>query len=149
LTQLAVKQDLLIGLFDPVTKGSGFTNLAFTVQENGTTVVSKDFTSTEVAQAKAYFTDRPLDLGSLSSMSSLDLTIDLQVTTNSTGSGFEAGLLIGDPPPNASSNAAFDRLVSAIASFGGSAPVAGPVATAPKALDEVQLAPTHFNNHQA
>ena len=65
LTQLPVRQDLLVGLYDGVAVGSGFTKLTFDIYADGADVLHQAFSS--VAAATAYFTDHAIDLGSLSS----------------------------------------------------------------------------------
>jgi hypothetical protein len=116
LTQLASRQDLELGLFDGTALGSGFTNLALTVTGDGTTVLSKSFTT--VAAATSYFTNNAIDLGSLASgalsSNTLSLSISLSVTTNTAGQGFDAGFLIGDPPASST-----HQFVAAMAGFGG------------------------------
>jgi hypothetical protein len=108
LTQLSVRHDLRVGLYNPVSTGAGFTNLTLDLYADGTDVVHKAFTS--VSAAKTYFTDDPLDLGSLATgpLSGNTLTVQavLQVTTASAGSGFYAGLIIGDPPAGGGHGAA-------------------------------------------
>ena len=122
LDLLPVKKDLLVGLYNPVvSNAAGVSEVIFDVSENGSNVVHQDFTS--AASAQAYFTDHPLDLGALGGIgSSLDLVVSMQVRTTVAGASFAAGLLIGDPPPLASSGPA--DLIAHMASFGG-APAGG------------------------
>jgi hypothetical protein len=54
LDVLAVKQDLLIGLYNPVvTGGGGVTEVLFDVFENGNNLVHQDFNSAAAAQASS------------------------------------------------------------------------------------------------
>jgi hypothetical protein len=99
LTELTVKHDLLLGLYQPVVLGSGFTHLVLSVRAGDTALLKRGFTS--VSAAETYFTDHALDLGPLGAGTMLSLKISLKVTTNATNSGFDAGFLIGDPPPSA------------------------------------------------
>ncbi len=138
LTQVAAPQDLLIGLFDATTLGAGFDSLTFTLVGDGQTLVSQTFTS--LAAAETFFTDNPLDLGSLTSgaLSNPTLTLEatLSVTMSSAGSGFYAGLIIGDPP---SAGAHASRFAQAMAGMGGGMATSQPV-RAGAALTEPMLA---------
>jgi hypothetical protein len=123
LTQ-SVKQNLLVGLYNPVVTGAavGVTDVVLGVYANGSQIENLDLGNGTAA--KAALTDDVLNLGSLSSApfggSTLDLKITLGVTTNTVSSGFDVGLLIGNPP-SGSSSAGLLNLVSAMAGFGGSA----------------------------
>src|SRR5207237_2699207 len=59
LTKVGTLDDLLLGLYHPVTTGAGFKSLTFYVFENNAHVVTQTFTT--VAAANAFFTDNPLD----------------------------------------------------------------------------------------
>jgi len=101
LNQLAVREDLLIGLYDPDSTGDGFSNLDFIIRANGTTLSTYSFTDT--ATATNFFTNNALDLGSLAGYgSTLNLDLILSLTTQTPGSSFEFNMLIGDPPPGTS-----------------------------------------------
>ena len=86
--------------------GSGFTDLTFDISAQGNSIYSKDFTT--VADAQAFFDDQVLNLGPISALDPgstgvLDLDISMQITSSNQGSGFFAGMLVGDPPPAQSS----------------------------------------------
>jgi hypothetical protein len=119
LTQLAVRKDLELGLFSGASFGTGFQSLTFTVVGDGATLLTKTFTS--AAAAKAFFTNDAIDLGSLASGplsgNTLSLSIQMSLTTTSAGQGFDAGFLIGDPPP--ASGGSVSLMASAMANFGG------------------------------
>ncbi len=86
--------DLILGLTDDQTFGSGFSSLTFTVTVGGVTEVSQAFSS--VGAAQAYFTDRALDLGAVSGSGSVLVSVKLDLTTDSAGSGFSGSFLLGD-----------------------------------------------------
>jgi hypothetical protein len=120
LSQLSSKKDLIVGLFNPVATGAGFTDLQFSIKASGVTI-SKDFT--DLASATAYFTNDALDLGSLAAApfnanNLLTIDITMSVTTAAAGDSFSAQALIGDPPP-ASAGAA--HMASLMAAFGPTA----------------------------
>ena len=110
LTQLAVAQDLVLGLFDPVVSGNGFTDLLFDLRLQGNAVLHQHFT--DVSAAETYFTDHAIDFGPIGFPSStLAVELDLQVTTAAAGDGFAFGALVADPPP------ALGALMSSAAAF--------------------------------
>ncbi len=111
LTHLANRQDLMVGLYHPVAVGTHVTDVYLDIQANGTDLLHQDFPT--AAAAVHYFTDHAFDFGSLAHTSSLgasdtlNVTVTLSVTSSAPGSGFDAGILIGDPPPSDGESAAF------------------------------------------
>ena len=103
LAQVASVQDLLIGFYGGTVLGTGVTGVTLNVVANGTTLLTKSFSSGAAAQT--WFTNNAVDLGSLTgslySGGVANLTVSLSVTTTSAGSGFYGQMLIGDPPPAA------------------------------------------------
>jgi hypothetical protein len=103
LNQLSDRQDLLVGLYHPFASGKGVTQVTLDISANGSDLFHEAFSS--ASAAVAFFSDHPLDLGSLAhggiigQGDLLDLKVTLGVTSNSAGSAFDAGFLIGDPPP--------------------------------------------------
>jgi hypothetical protein len=91
---LAAQPDLLLSLYGPTTMGSGITEIDFAVSANGTTLLSEAFASG--AAATAWFTDHPIDLGSIGGAPTVDLQVALSVTSNRPGSFFDAGFLAAD-----------------------------------------------------
>jgi hypothetical protein len=91
-TALPVYGTINLGLINSVASGEGFTQLVFDVQENGTTLLSQSFSS--IAAANAYFTDRVLGLGALP-VGTIDLKVNLAVTSNSIGSGYGINFATG------------------------------------------------------
>ncbi|MGI8841123.1 MAG: hypothetical protein ACR2F8_10155, partial [Caulobacteraceae bacterium] len=132
LTKLAARQDLPVGLYDGKVKGAGFTGLTFDLYADGMDVVHQAFTS--AAAAQSYFTDHPIDLGSLASGAlsgnSLTLRAVLSVTSASGGSGFYGDLILGDPPAAATPAAAPQRFAQAMAGLGAAGAGASPTAFA-------------------
>ena len=61
LTQLAVKHDLLVGLYGGQSFGTGVTNVTLTISANGSTLLGKSFARTTAAVT--YFTNHAVDLG--------------------------------------------------------------------------------------
>jgi hypothetical protein len=125
LTQLAVRQDLELGLFKGTAVGTGVTGVTFDLYADGTDVIHQSFAT--AAAAVAYFTNHAIDVGSLASgaLSGNTLTLNavMSVTTSKAGSGFYGGILLGDPPalvsarPHPNTNA----FVEAMAGLGGQA----------------------------
>jgi len=113
LTQLTTRGDLLLGLYDPTATGSGVTGVKFTLVADGQTVIDESFSS--AAAAASYFTDDPIDLGSLDSgqLSGPTLTMQatLTVTSASAGSGFYADMIVG-------ATSATQRFIHAAAGLG-------------------------------
>ena len=105
LSQLASRQDLLVGLYGGALVGSGVTAVTLTITANGTNLLTKTFASGAAAQA--YFTNDAVDLGSLNgalySSNVANITATLAVTTSGVGSAFYGNVLIGDPPSSAAS----------------------------------------------
>ena len=83
--------------------------MTFDLFANGVDEVHKTFTS--LTEAKAFFNNQAIDLGTLGkgalSGSPLTLKATLSVTTASSGSGFYSGPINGDPPAAAASSPAF------------------------------------------
>jgi hypothetical protein len=113
--------DLVLGLLDQQTLGSGFSSLALSVQVGGTTVVSQSFSS--LAAAQGFFHNDALDLGAVASSTDLQVTVDLQLVASAAGSGFAGDFLLGtsgtSPPPGASAvHPAVVHMAQAISGFG-------------------------------
>ncbi|HEV2364755.1 MAG TPA: hypothetical protein VGS12_11230, partial [Caulobacteraceae bacterium] len=121
LTKLASRADLVIGFHDPITVGSGFSSLTFTLVGDGQTLISQTFTT--LAAAQTYFSDHALDLGSLASGALSNNTLGLQatltLTETSAGAGFYVQAIVGDPPGAAAGGPA--RFLEAMASTGAAA----------------------------
>jgi hypothetical protein len=67
------------------------------VTENSTDVL-QDVTFTSLAQANAYFTDNPIDLGSDSGLATLEF--DLSLTTTGVSHAYQASMIYGDATAN-------------------------------------------------
>jgi len=84
------------------------------------TEINQTFTS--AASAVAYFSDNAMNLGSLAAApftaNTLTMQAVLTVTTDSEGSGFYGGIIIGDPPK---ARLPARSLVDAMATFGPAA----------------------------
>ena len=92
------QQHLILGLLAPQSTGNGFNSLAFTATKNTSTVLqSVNFTS--IASANTYFTDDPIDLGSISGLTSIKF--QLNVTTTAPGDSYDVSLIFGDATANA------------------------------------------------
>jgi hypothetical protein len=122
----SARHDLLVGLYGPVVANAGKINeiILDVTLGAGTSLEHADFVTdisgTAAAKATAFFTDHPLDLGSLNAApfnpsGTNEISIKLTVTGGS-GAGFYAGFVVGDPPPGAVPN-----LATASAAFGGDA----------------------------
>ena len=127
LTQLASRQDLVVGFYNATALGSGFIGLTFTLSGDGQTLISKTFTT--LAKAEAFFTDHARDLGSLAtgalSSNTLTLQVSFTLTTANPGDGFYAQMIVGDPPATAHANAGDRQFIQAMAGLAGGS--AGPL----------------------
>jgi hypothetical protein len=116
---LAVRQDLLVGLYGGVFTGTGFHSLTFDLFADGIDEIHRVFTT--AAAAKTFFTNDAIDVGSLASGplsgNTLTLQASFSLTVSSAGSGFYGGLLIGDPPAG-EGGAGAPRFAQAMAAFG-------------------------------
>ena len=97
LTQLAVRQDLVVGFYHPTTLGAGVTSMTLDIYVNGTDTLNVNFVS--AADATTFFTDNAFDLGSLASGDTVNVEARLSITTASPGGGFDGAFIFGDPPP--------------------------------------------------
>lgn len=96
---VANPKDLIVGFYNGTTIGSGATALSINISANGTTLFSKSLTA---ATAKTFFTDDPLDLGSIIGLEAnglVNLKITLSETLANANSSFFSNFIIGDPPP--------------------------------------------------
>jgi hypothetical protein len=93
---LSAHQDLLVSLYAPTGGGAGITGIDFSITENGSTLVSRDFVS--IKSATTYFTDHPIQLGAVGSSTAVSLQVSLAVTSVKPGAGFDAGFLIAERP---------------------------------------------------
>ena len=96
LSQLSSQQDLYISLLDPTSIGSGFDSLRFRVTHEGSSLI--DLTFTDAASALSYFNDRSLDEGVIGAgvTGTLDLSLELDLTTHTAGSGFATDMLLSN-----------------------------------------------------
>jgi hypothetical protein len=91
-------KDLIVGFYNGAAIGSGFQALSINIAANGTTLLAKAFTA---ATASAFFTDDPLDLGSILGLEAnglVNLKITLSETVASANSGYFSNFIVGDPP---------------------------------------------------
>jgi hypothetical protein len=87
--------DVVLGLLDPVSVGSGFDLLRYQVIGEGNLLVDQSFV--DLAAAMAFFDDQFLDLGvvSVGSDGLLDLSIRLDLTGSRPGDGFYVNSIAG------------------------------------------------------
>ena len=88
-------QNLILGLTNFVSSGSGFGSLNLTVQSNFGTILSKSFTS--LSWRQSYFHDQSIVLGSPDSP--VNLTLSMTYTSSTPGSSFGATFLTGNAVP--------------------------------------------------
>jgi hypothetical protein len=92
-----LSQDLVLGFYGGHVNGSGVIGVSLSISADGVSLVDVSFASG--AAAAAYFNDNAVDVGSLAgptfASGSLDLSVTMQVTTNTAGSGFFGGILVG------------------------------------------------------
>jgi hypothetical protein len=121
LTRLSTRKDLVVGFYGGDLVGTGVTGVQLDVGVDGTNVLSKTFATG--ADAKTWFTNNAVDLGSLVSGAALGAdTLSFQavltVTSDAANSGFFGGVIVGDPPPAAPAIPAPSQLAQAMAGFG-------------------------------
>ncbi len=91
-------QDLVVGFYDPSTSGAGFTSLTLSMGGSPSSPYSETFTS--VSAAQSYFDNNAVDLGALKlgkvKNNIMDFDVELSITTDTPGSAFDFGLLIGN-----------------------------------------------------
>ena len=118
LTKLAVRHDLLLGLYGGQGFGTGVTDVTLDISANGTNLLHQSFAN--AADATTYFTNHAVDLGALTAplyaSGTLALHVALDVTSTNAGSGFYGNLLIGDPPATTTASKVHN-LTAALASF--------------------------------
>jgi hypothetical protein len=89
-------QDLKIGLFSGQAFGNGVTGMTLDIDVDGVDLIKQSFAN--ASAATAYFTNHAVDLGPLSggnySSGTLDVQVQLQVSTNTAHSGFFGGLIV-------------------------------------------------------
>jgi hypothetical protein len=118
---------LVVGFYSGALDGTGVTGVQFDLNVDGVDEIKETFTS--AAAAKTWFTDNAFNLGSLASgrplgADTLTLTASLTVDTDTAGSSFSGGLLVGDTPTAAAPHPASGRLAQAMAGFGASSAAA-------------------------
>ena len=87
---------LILGLLGSQNTGTDFQSLEFKVIENNASTATIDNIFTTQSDAHAFFNDHALDLGTIISSDSLNITITLDLETSTTDStGFGANFLIG------------------------------------------------------
>ena len=169
LTQLASRQDLVIGLFKGTTVGTGVTGVTFDLYADGVDVIHQTFTT--AAAAKTYFTNHSIDVGSLATgaalgADTLTFTATLSVTSNltttstttdpttgvttttTTASGFYAQVLFGEStaPAVAPLAANIGTFAQSIAAMGGGAGALSSMMAASRPNAQAMLAsPAHFS----
>jgi hypothetical protein len=100
LTELALRQDLLIGFYHGTTTGAGVTGVNLDVFVDGNALIHQSFATG--AAAETWFTNHALDLGSLASgaalgANTLDVKVELSIPAESASAGFYGDVVIGDP----------------------------------------------------
>ena len=108
-------QHLILGLLNPTSTGDGFDSLTFTMMENTSTLLQQE-TFTSLAEANAYFTDDPIDLGAISDLQSVEFS--MSVTTTNPGDSYYASLIYGQATVN--SNYVPEPTCGALLLLGGS-----------------------------
>jgi len=122
LTKLSSRRDLVAGFYDGTPVGSAITGVTFDLYADGIDLVHRVFSTG--AEAKRFFTDDAVDLGSLASgqtlgADTLTLKAVLTVTSSAAGSGFYGDFIVGDPPgAGAKLTPALHGLIQAVAGLG-------------------------------
>ncbi|MGI9114787.1 MAG: PEP-CTERM sorting domain-containing protein [Chthoniobacterales bacterium] len=100
LTQLPSHnpQDLVVGLLDPHSTGTGFDLLTFTIMRNNAALLTQSFTS--LTAANSFFHDHTIDFGAVGNGvpagSTLDLQFQLDVTAHDPSQGFSLDMIFGN-----------------------------------------------------
>ena len=95
-SQLNPKDDIVLGLYGPDAHGQNLGSVSLAVSVNGANVLSAGFST--AAAANAYFTDHPLDLGSIASLSAsgtIAVTVSVSETGSAPNSSMFGGALLG------------------------------------------------------
>jgi hypothetical protein len=99
LSQLSNPQELLIGLLQPATAGTGLHLLHFQINVNGGPV-EVDQTFTSAAAAMAFFTGHTLDLGGIATWTGsgglVDLLMQVDLASDVSGEGFRFDAIFGN-----------------------------------------------------
>jgi hypothetical protein len=95
--------DLVLGLADGQTVGSGVTDVNLSVHVKtpafGATVLTLNFAGPDAAaEAQAAFTDQTYDLGNWLGTVTADFTMTLSVTTDQANAGFFGNFIVGNVP---------------------------------------------------
>jgi hypothetical protein len=100
LAQLATKQHLIVGLYNPTVTRSGFDSLRFRIFDEGNALVDQTFA--DPTAALSYFNTQALDLGAIDAgvTGPLDLVFQLDVTARA-GDGFSLDLIAANATPGA------------------------------------------------
>jgi hypothetical protein len=85
--------NLLVGLLDHASFGSGFDSLEFKISEDGLILVDQAFTT--LFAAESYFDDRVLDLGTFAFGPDLHLVFDFNLVTSNNSNGFGEDFILG------------------------------------------------------
>jgi hypothetical protein len=91
----AAPGNVVLGLLDAESDGSGFDSLHFEVALSGVTMIDETFTNP--ADALAYFDDRVVDLGLAQAGAFLAIRFDL--TGDDPGAGFRFSFIVGSGTP--------------------------------------------------
>jgi hypothetical protein len=99
--------NLILGLLDSNVLGAGFQSLSFTVAIEGVTVLTKAFTSAQVANAATYFDNNAVNLGVVANDADLQVALTYSIVGNAVGTGFGMSYVLGTtndgvdttPPP--------------------------------------------------
>ena len=89
----ALSGDLILGLVDGISHGSGMRTLRMSVAIEGTTVLTRGFTDN--SRALAFLGDSAVNLGTVVQDADLQVSVSFQVVLNTEQSGFGARYVIG------------------------------------------------------
>ncbi len=84
---------LVAGLISNQTFGAGFSSLQFSVDVDGSQLVSDTFTT--LASAQSFFSDQTLDLGAFANSPNLTVDFNFDLVASTAGDGFGEDFLLG------------------------------------------------------
>ena len=107
LNTVTLSGDLILGLLDFQSLGTGFTSLTLNVTVEGVTKANKGFSAAGLASAQTFFDNNTINLGDVAQDSDLTVVVNYTLLGNAVNSGFGMSYVLGTtnnepdttPPP--------------------------------------------------
>lgn len=102
LASVPAPENLLMGFFDALPEGNGFSTMTFSISVDFMLVEYQSWTNPN--DAAVFFGDQFIDYGPMSSLDRdgdglVHMSFQFSVTPQEAGDGFFGSILVGDPPP--------------------------------------------------